>query len=385
MTLAFRFFLSCFLFAGTSMYSQLSFSEQNIDLGNIPEAYEIKGDLIIKNTSNKKVFLMRADAEQGVKVHTSKRTLQPEDTCLLVISFVPEEKGKFSKKIDLVSSDQAKPYQVNLSGVLQKLNTNNKMACYYFGRQKNNPVDIKEEPLVVTDTNKHRDVSNKIPGSSPIAKSEPKSKPAYNDQKVKPKEDHNTASQLPEDQYKPNNILFLVDVSSSMRDSLKLPVLKSALNTLIQSMRDIDSLTFVTYADTIKVINEAIPGTGKEELSGTVGALKAKGMTKGRKAILFSQALAQKHFIEGGNNQIIILTDGKFRFEKDDYSLWLSRQKNKEIVMTTVAFGDDKEALRNLKEIARKGKGSFIHIRKETGYEQKLLEEVKERSRIASR
>src|SRR3954467_3378510 len=101
--------------------AQLVFSEQAIDLGPIPEAYEIKGDVILKNTSAKKLFLMRADAERGVRIYTSKKTLLPDDTCLLIISFIPESSGKFKKKIDLVTSDKATPYTLSIAGNVNKV------------------------------------------------------------------------------------------------------------------------------------------------------------------------------------------------------------------------------------------------------------------------
>ena len=182
-------------------------------------------------------------------------------------------------------------------------------------------------------------------------------------------------------EYKPNNILFLVDVSSSMKDSLKLPLMKVALHTLIDAVREVDVITLVTYADSVKIIKEGVKGSDKKELHKLVDELKAKGLTKGNKAILFSQQLAQKHFIPEGNNQIIMATDGKFRFYSEDYSLWNQKQLDKKIVLSTVAFGIDKEAMKNLKEIAEKGEGSYIHIKKRHGSEDKLLEEIKSRSK----
>ena len=67
--------------------AQLGYDYNGLQLGNIAEANEIIGDIVLRNNSGKKVYLMRADAENGVKVFTSKRSLQPNDTCLIVISF----------------------------------------------------------------------------------------------------------------------------------------------------------------------------------------------------------------------------------------------------------------------------------------------------------
>lgn len=354
--------------------AQLLFSEQDVNLGTIKEAYEIKGDIVVSNPGPKKVFLMRADADHGVKVYTSKKALSPEDTCLISISFIPETSGKFKKKIDLISTDKATPYEITLSGSIAIVKTNDRMACVYFGERKRNPVAAREEPMVVTSEPVKRDNSNKLPGSAEA----PKPNTTVAKPQISSKE---KSSGFSENDYKPNNIVFLVDISSSMRDTLKLPVMKTALHHLIEVVREIDTISFVTYASKVKTILEAKSGADKKALHELVDSLHAKGMTAGKTAILYSQRLAQKHYIPSGNNQIIIATDGEFKFEQEDFLIWKKRQLDKKIILSTVAFGEDKEALKNLKEIARKGEGSFIPIKGRTGNEDKLLDEIKFRSK----
>lgn len=362
--------LICFL-----SFSQLTFTEQNTNLGTITETFEIKGDVLVKNNTSKKIFLMRADSDKGIKVYSSKKTLQPGDTCLVIISFLPESAGKFKKKINLVTSDNPLPYELTVSGNLLKLKTDDKLACFYFGKRKNTEIKTTTEPIVVKNNNEKKDNSNKIPDNSSQAKIDTIwEKPAV----VLREDKLNELSVLG---YKPNNILFLIDVSSSMNDSLKLPLMKIALHTLIDAVREIDVITLVTYADSVKIVKDGIKGSKKEELHKVVDALKAKGLTKGNKAILFSQQLAQKHFITEGNNQIIMATDGKFRFYSEDQTTWTQKQLDKKIVLSTVAFGNDRDAMKNLKEISEKGEGSFIHIKKRHGSEDKLLEEIKMRSK----
>lgn len=371
----FRLLLIFILFA-SSLQAQLGFSDQQTDLGTIAEAYEIKGDIIIKNESAKKIFLMRADADKGVKVFASKKTLQVGDTCLLIVSFIPDSKGKFRRTIKLVSSDKDTPYELSLSGTLNNLKQDDKTACFYFGSRKNSNVKIKDDGIIaVKDSKEKRDVTNKMPDNS----SEPIVTKTAEPEVKKPtlEEDH---SKLPVLEYKPNNIVFLIDVSNSMKDSMKLPLMKKAMYTLIDAVRDIDKITLLTYADSVRVIRENVSGANKKELKEIVSALRAKGLTKGNRAILRSQGIAQKHFIAEGNNQIIMATDGKFRFYSDDQKKWNESQGDKRIILTTVAFGDDHEAMKNLKEIAEIGGGSFIHIKK-NGNEDKLLEEIKTRSK----
>jgi Mg-chelatase subunit ChlD len=365
-----------FILLFSSAKAQLVFSDKDTDLGAIAEAYEIKGDVIIKNESDKKIFLLRADADKGIKVFASKKTLQPGDTTLLVVSFIPESSGKFRKEIKLVSSDQEKPYRLSLTGNLNKLKADDKLACFYFGSRKNSNVKIKEGSIVVTDTKQQRDNSNKMPDYS----SEPVVTKTVEPKKPEPeiKEDPSSLSLL---KYKPNNIVFLVDVSSSMRDSIKLPFMKTALYTLIDAVRDIDKITFITYADSVKILKEAISGSDKLQLKEIVAGLKGKGYTRGNKAIHKSQEVAQANFISEGNNQIFLATDGKFKFTEADHQKWMNNQGTKRITLTTVAFGDDKEAIKNLKEIALKGEGSFIHILNRNQGKDQLLEEIKTRSK----
>ncbi len=369
------FLFTLFCCARLFVNAQLVFSNREIELGTIPEAYEIRGNVVVRNTLSSKIFLLRADAETGVKIYTSKKTLAPGDTCLLVISFLPETKGRFQKSIRLVSSDQAEPHQLSLSGYLSKVKSDDKTACYYFGEQRRTNVTANGNPIITGTNTVARDNSNKMPDQKqedlPPSFDLPKKDPETKD-----------SQQLPINEFKPNNVLFLVDVSGSMKDSLKLPLMKRALHTLIDAVREVDRMTFVTYADTVKIIKEGVSGSEKKVLHDLVDALKTHGLTKGNKAILFSQVLAQKYYIRGGNNQILLATDGKFSFSEKNFASWNAQQGDKRIVLSTVAFGDDKSALKNLKEIAVRGEGSFIHIRKRHGSEDKLLEELKKRSRI---
>ncbi len=367
------FGLSCFL-----SIAQLDYNSASLQLGNIAEANEIVGDIVLQNNSNNKVFLMRADAENGLKVFASKRSLLPYDTCLLVISFFPTEEGKFKKQISLVTSDSEKPYKLELTGNLRKLIQKNSTSCFYFGSKNRNNVSANTNPIVVTNTPAVRDNSNKLPDATVTTKTPTAvTVKTKRDSVIKKSE---TKGELPELLYKPNNIIFLVDVSNSMKDSLKFPVMKKALNVLIGHLREIDKITFLTYADTVRVVNEAIAGNKKPELYKLVKELKAGGKTKGNKAILKAQQIAQQHFIAEGNNEIILCTDGKFGFYKKDQEHFLSNQKDKSIIVSTVGFGSDKEAKENLKDIAKLGKGSFISVNGKSDFESKLLDEVKLRS-----
>jgi len=369
-------FLALF-FSPIFSFSQIDFSTKTVELGNVKEAYEIRADIVVKNTGAKKLYLLKADGEKGIKVFTSKKTIDINDTALLVISFIPESAGRFSKEIKLFSSAQMDAVELRIKGNLETLKSDDKTACFYFGKP-NKPVAVKEDAIVVNKPIEKRDNSNKMPdnSSSPI-----ETNTLVPEQKKKEPIIETTNEKLPETLYKPNNLLFLVDVSNSMKDSLKLPLLKIAINKLIDDVRDIDFITLVCYADSVRVLAENMNGSKKEELHKIVNGLKARGLTKGRQAILKSESVLISHYIKEGNNQMILATDGKFNFYSEDEKKFIAQQENHPIVMSVIGFGDDREAIKNLKEIAEKGKGSFMHIKKKTNLDEILMNEIKDRSR----
>jgi uncharacterized protein YegL len=357
--------------------SLIGVDEPNKDIGSQENIYKVKADYIIQNNQAKNLYLLRADALKGITIKAAKKTIKPGDTTLIVVEFIPQQTGKFNEAINLVTSADGVPFKMTLSGNIKSIKTDDKTACFYFKKPNNAGVKTTE-PIVVTEPIKPRDASNKIPDNEtntvidnpviPVKSSEPsKSK---------------NPNELDEDLYKPNNIIFLVDVSSSMKDTNKLKVMQFALHHLIDVLRPSDKVTFITYADSVKILKEAVLGNQKQELNDIVNKLKAKGMTKGNKAILFSLDVALKNYINNGNNQIILTTDGKFYFKTDDQKKYLINQGEKLVKLSTMAFGNDKEALKNLKQIAKIGNGNFIHIKNRNNANQQLLEEIKQNSLI---
>jgi Mg-chelatase subunit ChlD len=353
------------------LQAQLAISNQITDLGLIKDAYEITGDVVLKNIGAKNIYLLRADSEYGMKIFTSKKTITPNDTALLSISFYPEYKGKFKKKIKLITNNSSNPYLIELIGNVENITLHNKQACFYFGSKIKNSIKNNNSEIVFSDQKKERDY--KIPVDTSI----------NNEEKTKIKTINNDdGSILNSKAFKPNNIVFLIDVSNSMKDSLKFPLMKKSIYYLINQLRDIDKITFVTYSDTVKLLNEAVKGSEKLQLIDVIKNLKAGGKTKGNKAIVKCQTVAQNNFIKNGNNIIFLCTDGEFGFYKKDQEQFLNSQVNGKVILTTVAFGDDKKAMDNLKRISKIGEGSFIQIKNNSSYEEKLLNEIKQRSLI---
>ncbi len=373
----FIFILISFFHPLFAQNSLIGVDEPNKDIGAQENIYKVKADYIIQNNQTKNLYLLRADALKGMTIRAAKKTIKPGDTTLIVVEFIPQQTGKFTETINLITSADGIPFKMSLSGNIKSIKTDDKTACFYFKKPNNAGVKTTE-PIVVTEPTKPRDTSNKIPDNTtntvidnPVIPVKP-SLPAKT----------NNPNELDEELYKPNNIIFLVDVSSSMKDTSKLKVMQFALHHLIEVLRPSDKVTFITYADSVKILREGLSGKDKQELNEVVDRLKAKGLTKGNKAILFSLDVALKNYISNGNNQIILATDGKFRFYPDDQKMYLSKQGDKQVKLSTMAFGSDKDAMKNLKEIAEIGKGNFIHIKNRAKAREQLLEEIKQNSLI---
>ena len=376
-----------FIFFAGRFFSQnnlIGVDEKNKDIGTQENIYKVKADYIIQNNQAKNLYLLRADAEKGITIKASKKTLKPNDTALIVVEFIPKNTGRFNEAINLVTSADGLPYQVSLSGVIKSIKTDDKTACFYFGKPNNAGVKTIP-PLVVTTNTVSRDNTNKMPDnavttSRPVIT--PTGTPINEPKKTEPEIVKKDNAQLDEGLYKPNNIVFLVDVSSSMKDSTKLPVLQYCMQYLIEALRPTDIVTLISYADSVRTLKEGVSGGNKTELIESIQKLKAKGLTKGNKAILFSLDKALQHYIVQGNNQIILCTDGKFRFYSEDQQKFINNQGDKKILLSTIAFGNDKDAMTNLKDIAKIGKGNFIHIKSKHKAKEQLLEEIKENSLI---
>lgn len=367
-----------------SQNSLIGIDEQTKDIGSVDHIYKVKVDFIITNHQSKNLYLLRADAEKGLTIQTSKKTIKPNDTTIIVVEFIPTQTGKFTKNIDLITSADGAPFKFSLTGQIQSIKTDDKTACFYFKKPINSGFK-KIEPIVVSEINKPKDSSNKIPDytndqSTPPTSSKTVTVTIQKTTTTAKDTSLNRDNRLDQNLYKPNNIIFLVDVSSSMKDTNKLKVMQFALHYLIDVLRETDRITFITYADSVRTLRNGVSGSDKNDLHAVVDLLKAKGTTKGKKAVLYSLDVALKNYIEGGNNQIILATDGKFRFDEKDQAQYVSKQGDKLVKLSTIAFGDDREAMSNLKDIAHSSNGNFIYIKHKSKAKDQLLDEIKKNS-----
>lgn len=185
-------------------------------------------------------------------------------------------------------------------------------------------------------------------------------------------------TELTVEDYASNNLVFLVDLSGSMRSSSKLPVLKSALKRLIEELRDIDQIAVISFADSAQIHFSVQGVVHKDSLFTLIDSMRADGRSRANRGLEVSYAYTARNFLRDGNNEVILVTDGKFRLSASDHQ---RIEDNQDITLSTVGLGTDKDALKTLKKLARKSRGSFIHIKDDESGTEALLEEVKKRSR----
>jgi len=191
------------------------------------------------------------------------------------------------------------------------------------------------------------------------------------------------SDELSEALYKPNNIVILIDVSGSMKETNKLPLLKKSISTLMGPIRAIDKITIITYATEVKVVVPTVFGNQKKEVLSVIDTLRADGVTAGSKGIQVAYENAKREFILGGNNQVILATDGVFRISAKDRKMIINgaNSTTEKINLSVLGFGDDEQALAMLEEFTKIGAGNMIVVSKKSQAERAIIDEIKAMSK----
>jgi Ca-activated chloride channel family protein len=162
-----------------------------------------------------------------------------------------------------------------------------------------------------------------------------------------------------------SNLVFLVDVSGSMGQDNKLPLLKESLNLLIKELREEDKISIVTYAGSIEVILASASGNEKNKIKEKINNLGAGGMTNGGDGLILAYELAEKNFIKDGNNRIILATDGDFNFglsSNSEMEKLVTENREKGVAISVLGFGDGNIQDDKMEIIANKGNGNYYFI-----------------------
>lgn len=185
--------------------------------------------------------------------------------------------------------------------------------------------------------------------------------------------------------YKFNNLIFVIDISSSMKNENKIEELKRGLNNLIQLLRKQDKLTIIAYSGSAEVVLQPTPGNLKDSMSNCLNRLKVGGASNGSAALELAYNLGQSNYIKEGNNQVLIATDGIFNSpgmsKKATISYVREMQLKTNINLSCLALGNNDKAILFLNELSNAGNGSFLNISNSYNLDQSLGNLIKAQSK----
>ncbi len=163
----------------------------------------------------------------------------------------------------------------------------------------------------------------------------------------------------------PSNLVFLVDVSGSMQGPGRLPLVKEALGLLVNELREEDRVAITVYAGSAGLVLPSTSGADKQKIMAALDGLEAGGSTAGGAGIRLAYDVAQKNFIAGGNNRVILCTDGDFNVgqSSDGELVRLIEQRRKEgSFLTILGFGMGNYKDSKMEKLAGAGNGNYGYI-----------------------
>ncbi len=482
-----RNLLFIFILFSFSGFSQFGFDKIDHDFGDIYAGNERVVDLKFRNTTDKKIYLLRVKHDREIRTLTSGKTIMPDSLLVIRVKYNPTKTGKFRKKIPVYLSNSLEPFVFTIEGNVKEIDNSLGLACPSFDNPNVGGPPIFEFKALVLDketgkpikdasitfvsngmvsqiekTNRNGKVKTKaiiglyyfvVGADEYIGKEFPKYVNRNNDSILvyleKPKVEEPIVIEEPEPiiedtvsktlfeypldtqeiakvepeiieedtikkrviiyeidtqfvveeelsvsvdtvipevvkpkvvSYKSNNIVFLLDVSSSMNSEGKLDLLKASLIEMVKKLSPNDKITLISYSTFSKVIVGGISGSEKELLIKTIQGIKASGMTAGGDGMKFAYRQAKKYFIEGGNNLVIMATDGKFNQGNTNLDRLVKKNYDKGIGLTVLGIKNKAEDAEDMSRFSDIGGGSFLLIDSYEDSKEMLIEEIKRAS-----
>ncbi|WP_160711547.1 YfbK domain-containing protein [Chitinophaga solisilvae] len=173
------------------------------------------------------------------------------------------------------------------------------------------------------------------------------------------------AQALETDSLPPGNLVFLIDASGSMGAPNKLPLLQAAFRILVNNLRPADKVAIVAYAGAPGVMLPATTGDQKEKILNAIDNLSAGGATAGEAAIKMAYDIALENYIPGGNNRVILATDGDFNVgltSDAEMEELILQKKESGVLLTCLGVGMKNYKDSKLQSLSSKGNGNFAYI-----------------------
>lgn len=170
---------------------------------------------------------------------------------------------------------------------------------------------------------------------------------------------------IPAKELPSSNFVFLIDVSGSMNAQNKLPLLKESMKILVKNMRREDRIAIVVYAGAAGLVLPATRGDEKQTILSAMDKLSAGGSTAGGEGIELAYKIAQENFVKGGNNRVILATDGDFnvgRATNTDMQTLIEEKRKSGVFLTCLGYGMGNYKDSKLETLSDKGNGNYAYI-----------------------
>ncbi len=187
------------------------------------------------------------------------------------------------------------------------------------------------------------------------------------------------AEKLDADALPPSNLVFLIDVSGSMDYPDKLPLVKEAFNLLTEQLSERDRISIVTYASYDTVVLEGATGEDRQQITDAINMLEAGGSTAGSKGITTAYAIAERYFIAGGNNRVILATDGDLNVgvtSEGELKRLVEEKRDSGVFLSVMGFGEGNIKDNKMETLADNGNGSYYYIDSKEEARRVLIEEM---------
>ncbi|MCE9614032.1 MAG: von Willebrand factor type A domain-containing protein [Lentisphaerae bacterium] len=173
------------------------------------------------------------------------------------------------------------------------------------------------------------------------------------------------ARSIPQSERKPSNLVFLIDSSGSMSSADKIGLLKEAYKLLVDNLDDRDTVAIVTYAGSAGLVLPATTANNRLTLKFAVEQLNAGGSTAGGAGIKLAYNVARESFIKGGNNRVILATDGDFNVgvsSESELVDLITEEAKSDVFLTVLGFGTGNYQDARMESLADHGNGNYAYI-----------------------
>lgn len=177
----------------------------------------------------------------------------------------------------------------------------------------------------------------------------------------------------------PSNLTFLIDTSGSMSSYDKLPLLKDSFALLVDTLGENDMVSIVTYAGESRIVLDSVSGADKRRILDAIGKLRAGGSTAGGEGIQTAYRLAEKNFLPGGNNRVILATDGDFNVgvsSNAQLSRLIKEKKESGLYLSILGFGMGNIRDDLMETLSKDGNGNYSYINSLRTAQKVLVEEL---------